>query len=76
MTERISTEPAQPRIFNLSTFQQETTTELKELASAFAVKLGIEGLALENFRPAAGEAAAREDEVPALGLPASGFISV
>ena len=33
-------------------------------------------LALENFRPAAEEAAAREDEVPALGLPASGFISV
>ena len=33
-------------------------------------------LALENFRPAAEEAAAREDEVPALGLPGSGFISV
>ena len=33
-------------------------------------------LALENFRPAAEEAAAREDEAPAMGLPASGFISV
>ena len=31
---------------------------------------------VENFRPAAEEAAAQEDEVPALGLPASGFISV
>ena len=57
--------------------------ELKELASAFAAKLGIEGLAaedgacaLENFRPAAEEAAARGDEVPALGLPGSGCISV
>jgi len=50
--------------------------ELKELTSAFAAKMGIDGLALENFRPAAEEAAAREDEVPALGLPGSGFISV
>jgi len=33
-------------------------------------------LALENYRPAAEEAAAREEEAPALGLPASGFISV
>ena len=33
-------------------------------------------LALENFRPAAEEAAARDEEVPALGLPSSGFISV
>ena len=33
-------------------------------------------LALENFRPAAEEAAARDEEVPAMGLPASGFISV
>ena len=75
--------------------------ELKELASAFAAKMGIDGLtvedgvcaleidgiplqiaetaaggALENFRPAAEEAAARDEEVPAMGLPASGFISV
>ena len=33
-------------------------------------------LALENFRPAAEEAAARDEEAPAMGLPASGFISV
>jgi len=33
---------------NLSTFQQETTMELKELISAFAAKLGIEGLAAED----------------------------
>ena len=33
-------------------------------------------LALENFRPAAEEAASRDEEVPAMGLPASGFISV
>ena len=35
-------------------------------------------LALENFRPAAeeAEAAARDEEAPAMGLPASGFISV
>ena len=33
-------------------------------------------LALENFRPAAEEAAARDEEVPVLGLPSSGFISV
>ena len=75
--------------------------ELKELTSAFAAKLGIDGLAvqdgacaleidgiplqiaetavggaLENFRPAAEEAAARDEEAPAMGLPASGFISV
>ena len=50
--------------------------ELKELTSAFAAKLGIEGLALENFRPAAEEAVARDEDIPGLGLPASGFISV
>ena len=33
-------------------------------------------LALENFRPAAEEAAARDEVAPAMGLPASGFISV
>jgi hypothetical protein len=33
-------------------------------------------LALENFRPAAEEAAARDEEAPAMGMPASGFISV
>jgi len=33
-------------------------------------------LALENFRPAAEEAAARDEEAPAMGLPSSGFISV
>ena len=33
-------------------------------------------LALENFRPAAEEAAARDAEAPAMGMPASGFISV
>ena len=32
--------------------------------------------ALENFRPAAEEAAVRDEEAPAMGLPASGFISV
>ena len=75
--------------------------ELKELTSAFAAKMGIDGLtvedgvcaleidgiplqiaetaaggARENFRPAAEEAAARDEEAPAMGLPASGFISV
>ena len=33
-------------------------------------------LALENFRPAAEEAVARDEDIPGLGLPASGFISV
>lgn len=33
-------------------------------------------LALENFRPAAEEIIARDEEAPVLGLPASGFISV
>ena len=38
--------------------------------------LSFSFLALENFRPAAEEAAARDEEAPAMGLPASGFISV
>ena len=33
-------------------------------------------LALEDFRPAAEEAVARDEDIPGLGLPASGFISV
>ena len=43
---------------------------------AFVNQVEVWRLALENFRPAAEEAAAQEDEVPALGLPGSGFISV
>jgi hypothetical protein len=31
---------------------------------------------VEDFRPAAEEAATRDEEVPAMGMPASGFISV
>ena len=43
---------------------------------AFVNQVELWRLALENFRPAAEEAAAQGDEVPALGMPASGFISV
>ena len=43
---------------------------------AFVNQVELWRLALENFRPAAEEAAARDEEVPAMGLPASGFISV
>ena len=43
---------------------------------AFVNQVELWRLALENFRPAAEEAAAQEDEVPALGLPGSSFISV
>ena len=60
--------------------------ELKELASAFAAKMGIDGLTVQDGAcvleidgiplQITETAAARDAEAPAMGMPASGFISV